>query len=322
MGGGMGGDMGGNSSFGGGGGGLGNLGSGTAISPSVSNYATNSYACLVFINSDSGEGGDRSALYDTEQDTLVTTVASECNNTIVVVNTAGPRVLSAWSDNDNVTAILYGGLLGEQSGAAIADVLYGDVNPSGRLTHTIPATEDSLPTEFAVCEDTDCNFDEGVYIDYRWFDAQNVSVGYPFGHGLSYTSFTYGSDVTATMVNSTALYKYASGAMVLGGQEDLWNEVVNVTATVQNTGSLDGAEVAQLYVSFPDEAEQPIRVLRGFDKVSIAAGASTQVTFSLLRRDLSYWDTAAQGWALARGDYTLAVGASSRDIKATTTLTI
>ncbi|KAK6217998.1 hypothetical protein LQW54_003056 [Pestalotiopsis sp. IQ-011] len=315
------------SSMGGGsstdGGGLSNLGSGTSQSPSIENYAPNSAACLVFINADSGEGADRSELSNTDQDTLVTTVAENCNNTIVVVNTVGVRILDAWIEHENVTAVLYSGLLGQESGNAITDVLYGDVNPSGKLTYTIPKNASDYPSEFNVCEEEQCDYTEGVYLDYRWFDAQNVSVRYPFGHGLSYTNFTYGADVTATVVNQTALtYKYASGAMALGGQEDLFDDIVNVTASVSNSGSLEGAEVAQLYVSFPDEAEQPVRILRGFEKVTIAPGASADISFPLRRRDLSYWDTAAQGWAIASGDYTLAVGASSRDLKASTTLTL
>lgn len=98
---------------------LGNLGSGTALSPSLSNYALNSAACLVFLNADSGEGADRGELYNEEQDTMVTTVAADCNNTIVVVNTVGPRLIDAWIENENVTAVLYSGLLGQESGNAM-----------------------------------------------------------------------------------------------------------------------------------------------------------------------------------------------------------
>ncbi|KAH8202201.1 hypothetical protein TruAng_003676 [Truncatella angustata] len=302
---------------------LGNLGSGTALSPSLSNYAENSAVCLVFINADSGEGADRGELSNDEQDTMITTVAATCNNTIVVVNTVGPRILDAWIEHENVTAVLYSGLLGQESGNAIADVLYGDVNPSAKLGYTIPKNASDYPTEFNICEEEQCDYTEGVYLDYRWFDAENVTVRFPFGYGLSYTNFTYGADVTATVTNETALtYKYASGTLTLGGEEDLWDEIVNVTASVSNSGELTGAEVAQLYISFPDEAEQPIRILRGFEKVSIAAGESVDITFSLHRRDLSYWDTAAQAWAVASGDYTIAVGSSSRDIRASTTLTL
>lgn len=302
---------------------LGNLGSGTALSPSISNYALNSAACLVFINADSGEGADRGELSNDEQDTMVTTVAANCNNTIVVVNTVGPRILDAWIEHENVTAVLYSGLLGQESGNAIADVLYGDVNPSAKLGYTLPKNATDYPSEFNICEEDQCDYSEGVYLDYRYFDSKNITVRYPFGYGLSYTNFTYSTEVTATIVNQTALtYKYASEPIGLGGEADLWDDVLNVTTSVSNSGAVAGAEVAQLYIGFPDEAEQPVRILRGFEKVNIAPGESADISFSLRRRDLSYWDTAAQAWAIASGDYTISVGASSRDLKASTTLTL
>jgi beta-glucosidase len=199
-------------------------------------------------------------------------------------------------------------------------VLYGEVNPSGKLIHTIAKNESDYPAK--VCTDYDCDFDEGVYIDYRWFDKQGIEPRYPFGHGLSYTTFSY-SNLTATITNSSALAsKYPTGQLGLGGQVDLFDEVISVQTTVQNTGSLAGAEVAQLYLSFPTEADQPVRILRGFEKVNITAGSSAAVSFSLRRRDISYWDVAAQKWAVANGTYTLSVGSSSRDLRANTTLAI
>ncbi|OLN85832.1 putative beta-glucosidase D [Colletotrichum chlorophyti] len=325
FGGGMGGGMGGNSTGGGmpgggAGGGIGNLGQGTAMTPSFTNYAENSEVCIVFLNSYSGEGGDRSELSDADQDAMVTSVASNCNNTIVVINTAGPRVLDAWIENENITAVLYSGLLGQESGNAIADVLYGDVNPSAKLSHTIAKSASDYPV--SICETADCDFSEGVFIDYRYFDAKNKTVRYPFGHGLSYTSFAYSeADVQVTHATAAAS-KYAVGALAPGGQEDLWDEIITVKTSIKNTGGLQGAEVAQLYISFPSEAAQPIRVLRGFEKVNLAPGDATDVTFSVRRRDVSYWDTIAQKWAVARGQYTFSVGASSRDIRAVTEITI
>ncbi|KAK8902205.1 hypothetical protein QC760_009683 [Botrytis cinerea] len=254
---------------------------------------------------------------------MVTTVADNCNNTIVVVNTVGPRILDAWIEHENVTAVLYSGLLGQESGNAIADVLYGDVNPSAKLGYTLPKNATDYPSEFDVCEEEQCDYTEGVYLDYRYFDSKNITVRYPFGYGLSYTNFTYSTEVTATIVNQTALtYKYASGQLGLGGEADLWDDVLNVTTSVSNSGTVAGAEVAQLYISFPDEAEQPIRILRGFEKVNIAPGESADIAFSLRRRDISYWDATAQAWAIASGDYTITVGASSRDLKASTKLTL
>lgn len=146
---------------------------------------------------------------------------------------------------------------------------------------------------------------------------------YPFGHGLSYTDFTYAADLTVAVTNATALAsRYPTGPLAVGGLADLWDDVVSVTTRVTNAGSLDGMEVAQLYLSFPAEAAQPGRILRGFEKVHVAAGAEADVTFALRRRDVSYWDVAAQQWAVADGIYTVSVGASSRDIKATATFTV
>ncbi|KAL1387078.1 glycoside hydrolase superfamily [Phyllosticta capitalensis] len=302
-------------STGGGGGGnaLSNLGQGTAVTPSITNYAEDSEVCLVFLNSFAGEGADREELYNTDQDTLVKSVASECNNTVVVINTVGPRLVDAWVELENVTAVLYGGMLGQESGNAIADVLYGDVNPSGKVINTIAKNESDYPVK--ICYTAQCDFDEGVYIDYRHFDRYNVTPRYPFGHGLSYTTFEYG-DVTAKKTNEKALSAtYPSGPMAVGGKTDLFETVITITTTLTNSGSRSGAEVAQLYVSYPDAAAQPIRQLRGFEKVPLEAGAKETVSFAVRRKDISYWDAEAKEWALATGTYTFAVGSSSRDLR-------
>lgn len=317
-----GGGMGDGGGGGGGGGGIAGIGGGTGVDQSIPDYAANSAVCLVFINADSGEGADRTELYGAEQDTLVATVAENCNNTVVVVNTVGPRLVDAWIEHENITAVVYGGLLGQESGNAIADVLYGDVNPSGKLTYSIAKNESDYANGICTTTDYECDFTEGVYVDYRWFDAKNITPRYEFGYGLSYTTFDLGK-VDAETTNSSALAsKYATGVLGLGGPRDLFDEVIQVTASVTNTGAVEGAEVAQLYVTFPDEAGQPIRVLRGFEKVSVKPGQSAPVTFSLRRRDVSYYDVVAGKWGVARGDYTFAVGSSSRDIKGSTKLTI
>lgn len=308
---------------GGGGGGIAGIGGGTGVDQSIEDYAANSAVCLVFINADSGEGADRTELWDAEQDALVSKVADNCNNTVVVVNTVGPRLVDGWVEHENITAVVYGGLLGQESGNAIADVLYGDVNPSGKLTYSIAKNESDYANGICTSADYECDFTEGVFVDYRWFDANNITPRYEFGYGLSYTTFSFDGKVGVRATNSSALAsKYATGVLGLGGPRDLWDPVVEVTTSVTNTGAVEGAEVAQLYVTFPDEAEQPARVLRGFEKVSIKPGQSAPVTFSLRRRDVSYYDVAAGKWAVANGEYTFSVGSSSRDIKGTAKLTI
>jgi beta-glucosidase len=274
----------------------------------------------VFLNSWSGEGGDRSELSNQDQDDLVNSVAESCNNTIVVINTSGPRILDQWIENENVTAVIYGGYLGQESGNSIVDVLYGDVNPNGKLANTIAKNATDYPV--SICNTAECDFAEGVQIDYRYFDANNISVRYPFGHGLSYTTFEYGK-ITATKTNTSALAsKYPTGSLGLGGSKDLFDDVISIRFSMKNIGDVAGAEVAQLYVQYPSEAEQPIRQLRGFEKVALQAGQQKDVTISIHRRDISFWDTVAQKWALASGSYTFSIGSSSRDLRGSIQMSI
>jgi beta-glucosidase len=151
---------------------------------------------------------------------------------------------------------------------------------------------------------------------------QNITPRYEFGHGLSYTTFKFGI-VAARVTNSSALTsRYPTGDLGLGGHQDLWDEVIQITTKLKNTGGIAGGEVVQLYITFPSEAAQPKRILRGFEKVTISPGASSSVTLSVRRRDISYWDTAAQEWAIARGKYLFSVGSSSKDIRGTVTLRV
>lgn len=134
----------------------------TAVAPSFENYASGSDVCLVFLNALSGEGADRTELYNTDQDAMVNTVADNCNNTVVVLNTVGPRLVDQWIEHDNVTAVLYGSLLGQESGNSIADVLYGDVNPSGRLIYSIAKNESDYNVD--LCYTAQCNYTEGMFL--------------------------------------------------------------------------------------------------------------------------------------------------------------
>lgn len=282
----------------------------TSVTPSISAYAKNMDVCLVFINALAGEGADRTELYNTDQDALVTEVAGSCANTVVVINSAGVRLVDNWIENENVTAVLYGSLLGQESGNSIVDVLYGDVNPSGRLIHTI--AKNASDYNVGLCYTQQCNFTEGNFIDYRYFEAYNVTPRYEFGYGLSYTEFKY-SDLRIDGPKS--LSAFPTGKRAVGGYEDLWDIVASVSVKIRNTGSVDGAEVPQLYISYPKAAEQPVRQLRGFENVDIKKSESQEVKFDLRRRDISYWDVKAQNWAVASGKYHAFVAASSRDFR-------
>ena len=308
-----------NDTFSGGSTGFINSGASTGVNPSVENYAQFSEACLVFINAWGGEGGDRSELCNEVSDNLVNTVASNCNNTIVVVNTVGPRILDSWIESPNVTAVLYSAPLGQESGHSIVDVLYGDVNPSAALTYTIAKIEDDYPAR--PCEEINCEFTEGNYIDYKHFDKNDIEPRFEFGFGLSYTTFEY-SNLKIKTKGKNAKPGPAKGKKAVGGREDLWDEAVNVQIKVANTGDVDGDHVVQVYLTFPNEADQPIRQLRGFEKVSLKKGKSSKIDIKLRRRDISYWNEASQEWVVAKGEYTVNVGASSRDLRQTGKFTL
>lgn len=283
----------------------------TGVLPSIETYASHSEVCLVFLNAFGGEGHDRKDLRNLDQDELVLKVAAYCNNTIVIVNTVGPRIVESWINHENVTAVLYGGPLGQESGNSIADVLYGDVNPSAKLTYTLAKDEADYNTK--PCPTLKCEFDEGNYIDYKHFDRYDIEPSFEFGFGLSYTTFKY----SEMAINISAKAGLVEGVRAVGGRADLWKDGSMVTAKVTNTGEVAGADVVQLYLSFPEEADQPVHQLRGFERVNLAPGESTDVEFKLRQRDISYWDVIAQEWRIAGGTYVFNIGHSSRNFKLT-----
>ncbi|KAF3766961.1 family 3 glycoside hydrolase [Cryphonectria parasitica EP155] len=281
-------------------------------------------ACIVDVNAFASEGWDRPNLHDDYTDSIILNVAANCANTIVIFQNAGARLVDTFIDHPNVTALIFAHVPGQDSGKALVSLLYGDENFSGKLPYSLPKNESDYSDlagpaqpegEFALYPQA--NFTEGVYIDYRAFDAKNITPRYEFGFGLSYTTFAFSGLSIAKGNASTA--SYPTGEILEGGQVDLWDVVATVSATVTNTGSVDGAEVAQLYVGIPGG---PVRQLRGFEKPVLAAGASASVSFPLTRKDLSTWDVVAQKWLLQEGDYPLYVGSSSRDLPLTGTLTI
>lgn len=298
-------------------------------------------ACLVFINAFATEYFDRPALRDDFSDQLVNNIADKCNNTIVVVHNAGTRLVDQWIDHPNVKAVLFGHVPGQDSGRAIVKLLFGFESPSGKLPYTVAKNESDYGAVLkpAVGEGKYVNFpqddfSEGVYLDYRAFDKKGIDPRFEFGFGLSYTTFSFSSLKTAVGGKtkrwaggygyggkSPSLSTYPTGPIVSGGAKDLFDVVATVTATVKNTGSMTGAEVAQLYVGIPGNG-QPVRQLRGFDKVTLKPGKSAQVTFELRRRDLSIWDVEAQKWKLQKGEYKIYVGSSSRKLPLKGSLTI
>uniref|UniRef100_L2FD33 beta-glucosidase n=1 Tax=Colletotrichum fructicola (strain Nara gc5) TaxID=1213859 RepID=L2FD33_COLFN len=260
----------------------------------------NTEACFVFINAWASEGYDRPSLKDDFSDNLVNNVAANCPNTIVVLHSA------------------------ESSTPGIPQ-LYGDVNPSGRLPYTVAHAEEDFGVLLNSSAETgpfpQDDFTEGLFIDYRGFDKDDISPRYEFGFGLSYTTFAYSALASSPVGSPVAGLPDADVAIVQGGHPQLWEEVYSVTAQVHNTGDVAGHEVAQLYVGIPVDGT-PIRQLRGFERVYLEAGASATVEFKLVRRDLSFWDVVAQQWRLPEGGFDVWVGASSRDLKLNGTFTI
>lgn len=241
------------------------------------------------------EGFDRDDLeLPANQTALLDAVVAANPSTVVVLSNGGVVRLSGFADR--VPAIVEGWLLGQAGGGAVADVLFGVVNPSGRLAETVPVRLEDTPAfgNFPG-ELGHVRYGEGLHVGYRWYDARDLDVAFPFGHGLSYTTFGY-SD--ATVDNAS-------------GDADL-----TVRVTVANTGSRAGAEVVQVYVGLPSSSvTRPPRELKGFAKVHLDPGESRRVEIPVRRDDLAYWDTRVDSWIVEGGTYTVEIGASSRDIR-------
>ncbi|KAK3081818.1 hypothetical protein LTS18_001826 [Coniosporium uncinatum] len=290
------------------------------ISQNPTIYA-NAEACLVFINAYASESFDRWSLTDEWSDTLVNNVAANCSNTIVIVHATGIRVMDAWIEHPNVTAVLWAGLPGQESGNSLVDVLYGDVTPSGKLPFTIAKREEhygSLLNSTVAPPDTafpQSDFTEGVFIDYRAFDKDGIQPRFEFGFGLSYSNFSY-SNLQVARVGGASMSPYPDPAIAIvqGGHPQLWDVLFNVTCTVENTGRVAAAEVAQLYVGELYDGA-PVKQLRGFGKKMLAVNESAVFAFPLTRRDLSQWDVVAQQWRMDESAVDVFVGASSRDLR-------
>ena len=256
-------------------------------------------------DADESEGFDRTHLdLPANQTALVGRLAAANPNLVVVLANGSAVRLSDWEQH--AAAILECWLSGQAAGGAAADLLVGAANPSGRLAETLPLRLEDNPSYLNFPgEHGHVRYGEGVFVGYRGYDALLLPVSYPFGHGLSYTNFEY-ADLTTTLT---------------GNAEDD-TLAVAVTCTVTNTGQRAGKEVVQLYVTDPDSSvARPPRELKGFAKTAtLAPGEGQTVTFRLQSRDLSYWSVRQHRWVLEGGTFRLGVGASSRDLRLTTTI--
>ncbi|PPJ59945.1 hypothetical protein CBER1_09895 [Cercospora berteroae] len=287
--------------------------------------------CLVFLKTWASEAYDRTSLLPDFNGTgVVEAVAKECANTVVITHSAGLNVLP-FADHPNVTAIVAAHLGGQEVGNSIVDLLWGEINPSGKLPYTIAKginDYDFVPiinsTELLETDDPNAwqdDFEEGLLTDYHHFDYYNLSVQYEFGFGLSYTTFELeGAEIT-TLTEGPISALPEDLPVAVGGNPALWEKLYSITTTVTNTGDIAGATVPQLYLALPQIANSaitPPRVLRGFEKVHLEPGESQEVTFELNRRDISHWDIYSQQWKISEGaKIGVEVGFSSRDIIAT-----
>ncbi len=248
---------------------------------------------VVFANDVTGEGMDRSSLaLPGDQDGLIAAVAAANPRTIVVLHTAGP-VLMPWLAQ--VAAVIEAWYPGERTGDAIAALLFGDVNPSGRLPMTFPADETQGPAKTAAeypGTNGAVHYDEGIDVGYRFYDRAGEQPLFPFGHGLSYTSFA---------LDRLRLTRRHGGT-------------IHVSVRVTNTGARAGAEVVQLYVGFPDSTGEPPSQLEGFAKVFLKPGQRHRVRMTLRPASFAVWSTAEGAFVVQPGVYALRVGTSSRDL--------
>jgi beta-glucosidase len=274
---------------------------------------------IVFGNARAKETEDRSDLHLREQaDDLIKRVAAVNKHTIVVLHTPAPVLMEEWIDHPNVTSVLIAYYPGQESGASLAPILFGDGSPSGKLPFVIGKNlNDWLPNSISdqhLTTDPRIPFSEGILIDWKWFDSKGIAPRYPFGHGLSYSSFSYASFEVHKAFYPDREKEFTTNEAFEPNQkvqgDSLYDTVLEASVTVSNTGKVKASEVVQLYVSFPKGSIGMVasHLLRGFDKREIGSGESVKVTFSIRRKDVSIWDTVHQLWRIPSGEFTFYTG--------------
>ncbi len=266
--------------------------------------AKSSDVAIVFAgltNALEGEGNDPGKMeLPSKQKELIQSIAKVNQNTVVVLNGGIPLSVQPWlNDVKGLIDMFY---LGQETGNAIASVLFGDVNPSGKLPFSFIKSPDQSPA----CKNyknpnLENNYDEGIFVGYRYIEKNNLQPEFPFGFGLSYTNFEY------------------SNMKVV----DLGNKTFNVNVDIKNTGKVKGDEVVQLYVGDPVcSVSRPVKELKGFSRVSLEPGETKTVIMKLKERDFAYWDIISNKWKVEPGNFDLLIGSSSADIKLLKTITI
>ena len=267
--------------------------------------ASKADVAVVFVGHKVGEGMDRLSLeLPDDQDALIEAVAKANPHTVVVLNTGG-AVLMPWLDK--VSAVLETWLPGDSDGPATARLLFGDANPGGRLPVTFPASmkqgpgsnESEYPGILLPDGSLQVHFDEGIFVGYRYWDEYGQRPLFPFGYGLSYTSFAWSGESVKTLPD--------------GGAE--------VSVTVKNTGQRAGSDVVQVYVGFPQGVGEPPRQLKGFQKVELGPGEQKTVQITLDPHAFQFWDEPVREWNTAQGAYQIIVGKNEQDTQWQGTIT-
>ncbi|KAE9979457.1 hypothetical protein EG327_007022 [Venturia inaequalis] len=224
-----------------------------------------------------------------DQDAMITLIAANSKKTVVILNT-NSAILMPWIDD--VEAVMESWYGGQQIGLALERLLFGDVSPSGKLPLTFPK---HLNDTIQITSDLKVPYEEGLYVGYRWFDERGIEPMFPFGHGLTYSTFEL-NNLTLRMNNFT-------------------NPTVTVSTMLTNSGTVDAAEVVQLYVSYPKEADEPPKLLKAFEKVYVKAGDSAKVDLQVTLSDLRIWSPRVEDWTFIHGEYKFLVAFSAGDIR-------
>ena len=242
------------------------------------------------------EGCDRRHMQLPPLHNQLVEAVTKANPNVIVVLAGGAAVELPWADE--VPAILHSHLCGQAGGSAVVDILFGDVNPCGKLAETYPIALSDVPSaNYFPGTAVSVEYREGIYVGYRYYDKAGVPVRFPFGYGLSYTSFAY-----SDLVLSTSSMKDT--------------DTLTVSFNVKNTGEVDGAEIAQVYVADVDSTiYRAPKELKAFQKVFLKAGEEKTVTLTLDKRAFAYYNTQCGDWQVERGEFRILVGASSRDIR-------
>jgi len=248
-----------------------------------------------------GEGFDVKTMdLPAGQNELIAAVEKANPHTVVVLNTGDPVTMTKWLDTTPALLDMWYG--GQEGGNALAAILFGDANPSGKLPVSLPKRfEDSPAAKNYPGENLHVNYAEGIYVGYRYYDTKNVEPQFPFGFGMSYTKFEY-SDLKVGEIT------------VMNGNKRLADPLIQVN--VRNIGSSAGAEVVELYVhDGHSKIERPSHELKDFQRVELQPGEKKTVTFTLDRSAFEYWSPETKEWVLDPGTFEIQVGSSSRDIR-------